>query len=285
MVLRILCILFTLFKISFGFSNQVYDTLYINKDALTIVAHTMQVTAFNDSSYWKPQSMVLELNIGDTLQLHIVNNDTLDHTFSIDELVTTGNTVTAGGTADFELTFDQEGAYRYYSDVAYGKLLGASGIIMYGYQNYARNYWNMFEQDDTLSQDIAALNVNATPLDYWPVIFTINMKVPPALDNDTLAKLTGSVGDTIIITVVNSGQMEHTLHFHGYHVEILQASINTKMIGWSKDTFPILIGEVMVLRLVPDQPGLYPVHEHNLINVSTNGAYPGGMLNLIEISP
>jgi FtsP/CotA-like multicopper oxidase with cupredoxin domain len=93
------------------------------------------------------------------------------------------------------------------------------------------------------------------------------------------------VGDTIYIVVLNSGKMLHTLHFHGYHVEIVNASINSRYNGWIKDSFGILTGEILMLKLIPNKPGLYPVHEHNLINVTTNGVYPGGMLNLIDIQP
>ena len=40
---------------------------------------------------------------------------------------------------------------------------------------------------------------------------------------------------------------------------------------WEKDTFPVFPGEAMTLLLVPDQPGMYPVHNHNLVTVATGG--------------
>jgi len=43
--------------------------------------------------------------------------------------------------------------------------------------------------------------------------------------------------------------------------------------------------ETLVLRLVPDKEGQYPVHDHNLVAVSGNGLYPNGMFTLIEIQP
>ena len=118
-----------------------------------------------------------------------------------------------------------------------------------------------------------------------PDLFSINLKVYPGLENDPFAKINVNVGDTIYIAAVNSGQMEHTLHFHGFHVKIIDASKNPRMNNWIKDSFPIKKGEVVFVQLIANQDGVYPVHEHNLINVSSAGAYPGGMLNLIEIQP
>jgi len=267
------------------FSATVYDTLYINKSPYTIGSFTFDACVFNDSVNFKLENAVIELNEGDNLQLHVVNNDTLEHTFTIDGVINNNNTISAGGTKDFTINFNNVGAYRFYSDVFYGKHLGASSIIMYGYENYPKYYWNMFEQSDTLSHEIASLQTTAIPFTYQPDIFTINLKVYPDLNNDVHAKINQQVGDTIYIAVLNSGKMFHTLHFHGYHVDIISASINSKYNGWSKDSFGILENEMVLVRLVPDQPGMYPVHEHNLINVTTNGVYPGGMLNLINIQP
>lgn len=266
-------------------ANIVLDTLFINKDTVTITGFNYEICVFNDSANFKPLNHVFELAADDTLQLHIINNDTLSHTFTIDGFISSGNTISALGTADFQVVLPNNGAYRYYSDVPYGKLLGASGVILKGYPNYPKFYWNMFEQSDTLSYEIADLSVSNTPIDYTPNVFSINFKTHPALITDMQAKVIGNVGDTLLITVINSGQMEHTLHFHGYHVTIMNATMNTKMLGWSKDSFPLEIGEIVVVRLVPHQDGLYPVHEHNLINVTNFGVYPGGMLNIIDIQP
>ncbi len=272
-----------------SFSITIHDTLHINKAPYQIggtFGYTFQACVFNSSSTFDVQNEIIEINEGDVLELHVINHDTLEHTFTIDDMVESNNLLSPnGGTKDFTLTFTSIGPYRFYSDVFYGKHLGASSVIMYGYESYPRYYWNMFEQSDTLSQDIALLDATTIPFDYQPDIFSINMKVHPDLENDPHAKIVQNVGDTTYITVVNSGVMLHTLHFHGYHVEIISASINTRYNGWIKDSFSILQNEVVLLRLVPDQPGTYPVHEHNLINITTNGIYPGGMLNLIEIQP
>lgn len=266
-----------------AFGNQIFDTLFIHKDTATIGLQNLQLCVFNDSNYFKPFNHIIELSNQDTLNLHIVNNDTLDHTFTIDGVV--DQAIVSLGSADVQLILDQDKAYRYYSDVSYGHLLGAAGVIMKGYENYPKFYWNMFEQSSSLSHDLADLTETSVPTTYVPDVFTINQKVYPETNLDTLGKVTGNVNDTLIITTINSGKMEHTLHFHGFHVEILYLTHNTKMIGWSKDTYPMEIDELVIVKLIPHQEGDYPVHEHNLLNVTTNGVYPGGMIEVLTIAP
>ena len=281
-------LLLIMFQVTVSFSVTVFDTLYINKSLTQIggsFGFSMQICAFNDSSHFNKTSAIIELNTGDNLQLHIVNNDTLEHTFTIDGLIESNNVILAGGVKDFTLNLTQIGPYRFYSKRMYGQNLGASSVIMYGYENYPKYYWNIFAQSDTLSEDIASLDVVTIPNDFQPNVFTINMKVHPELENDLHAKVVQNVGDTIYITLLNSGFMLHAFHFHGYHVEIMDASINSLYNGWIKDSFSVLEKEIVFVRLVPNHPGIYPVHEHNLITITTNGVYPGGMLNLIDIQP
>ena len=78
--------------------------------------------------------------------------------------------------------------------------------------------------------------------------------------------------------------MDHVFHFHGYHVKILDALLNTNQVGWIKDTFPIKINDGISVLLNPDKPGTFPVHDHNLITVVT-GAYPGGMIAVLNVNP
>lgn len=263
----------------------IIDTLYINSGSVTVVDYTLQTCVFNDSVNFNKQNKVFELNSGDELLLHVINNDNVEHTFTIDGIIESGNVIAAGSADDFFLSFPSNGVYRFYSDRSGGKLLGASSIILVGFDNYARYYWNMFEQEQDVTEQIDAGTLTEIPLNYMPDIFTVNMKVSSELTMDSLSYVQQMVGDTIVIAVVNSGNMNHNLHFHGFHVTLLSAEKNAHMTGWSKDSVPLLVGEVMLLQLVADQSGMYMMHNHNLITVTTNGIYPGGMMSMIEIMP
>lgn len=134
-----------------GRTTIILDTLYINSGSLTVVDYTLQTCVFNDSANFFKQNKIFELNSGDELLLHVINNDVVEHTFTIDGIIESGNVIAAGGSDDFFLSFPANGVYRFYSDRPGGKLLGASSMILVGYENYARYYWNLFEQQDTLT--------------------------------------------------------------------------------------------------------------------------------------
>jgi hypothetical protein len=208
----------------------------------------------------------------------------LSHTFTIDNVLETGNTITAGDTSTFLINFSSTGTFRYYSDVAYGKYLAASGNILVGYSNYIHFFWNLFEAKDTFMDSIANSLTTTLPNYFKPEVFTINNFYFPNTVTDPIGAVTGNVNDSIIISVINSGQMISPMHFHGYHVKIIDVKIHQTILGWEKDTFPVFPGEAMTLLLVPDQPGMYPVHNHNLVTVAT-GAYPGGMITRLNIMP
>jgi hypothetical protein len=39
----------------------------------------------------------------------------------------------------------------------------------------------------------------------------------------------------------------------------------------------------MMVELVPDKPGRYPIHNHNLVTTTVGGNYPGGMMMHMHI--
>ena len=120
---------------------------------------------------------------------------------------------------------------------------------------------------------------------YRPNYFLINGLSNPKIDQDTLAKVRGNVGDTLQLFVLNSGNAVHSLHFHGYHVKVIYSSRSSEVVGWVKDTYALYKGEVVQLEIVPDKPGEYPVHDHNLVAITANNIYPKGMFTTLVIKP
>jgi hypothetical protein len=279
--IRILLCYILLLVHSASWATIIPDTLYINKSIITIGAYNPVFCAFNPSPTFELKNPNYSIDIDDTLLITVINNDTIEHTFTIDGLITQNNYINAGNTESFIVKFSQAGSYAYYSKVPYGKQLGASGIIQAGYSEHKNYYWNLFDQEESLSVQLANGIVTSPNSSYRPQLFTINNLTYPATTSDMDGAIEEMVGDTIIISVYNSGKMHHTIHFHGYHVTILNAKKYTQYIGWSKDSFPVVIDELMTLQLVPDKPGMYPVHDHNLATVP--GGILGGMMTKIHI--
>ncbi|MEZ4826701.1 MAG: multicopper oxidase domain-containing protein [Bacteroidia bacterium] len=119
--------------------------------------------------------------------------------------------------------------------------------------------------------------------DYEPDYFTVNGKSYPDLQADTTAIIKANVGQTIRLVISNTGLHKHSIHFHGYHLEILYSTKFPAHVGRVKDSFPIDPYESLILELTPEKPGTFPVHDHNLVAVTGAGEYPNGMIGFITI--
>jgi FtsP/CotA-like multicopper oxidase with cupredoxin domain len=257
----------------------VYDTLYLNKGQLeTVDTSYFDYYAFNDSANFKTTNARIVLAVGDSLYLAIVNNDAIVHQFNITNTVGNFISIPANDTAYIATKFDEVGVFIYHDPLDFPKFqyLGLGGMIVVDDFNGGRFYWNIKEHkgswNDTLD---AGYFVDWST--YYPNYFTINGLSNPFINDDPASRVTGNVGDTIRIYMSNTGMAVHSLHFHGYHLEIITSSDNPAHSGRLKDTFPIKSTETLILQLIPDKVGEYPVHDHNLVAVSGGNIYPNGM--------
>jgi len=227
---------------------------------------------------------IVDLDLNEPGSASLINLDTLEHTLVISDVDWEGISVAPGDTAVFtwpELNF---GTYRYHLTGLRGEFLQASGILRVGVSATHRFVWNLADLQSNWMDSVANGLVPVWE-NYIPDFFTINEAHYPYTLDDEQAVVALAMGDTALISVANAGQMDHVLHFHGYHVEILQSTRLPSRVGWIKDSVPIRTGEGLTLQLIPDKTGIYPVHDHNLIAVTNAGFYPGGMLTQIIVEP
>jgi FtsP/CotA-like multicopper oxidase with cupredoxin domain len=267
------------------FANASNLTLYINKGSLTIGTSFISACAFNADENLNTKSEIIELDVNEVINITVINTDSLEHSFTIDGFIDSNNAIAPFQTEVFYVSFPNPGTFRYYSDKSYGANIGASGIFLIGFPNESHFFWNLFDLNKQLTHDFANLSETSYPADYLPELFFISGTHYPFTLEDPQTKVVINNGQSCIISVVNSGYMDHVLHFHGFHVEILSAQLAADRVGWSKDTIPLKKGEAMTFRLVANQVGIYPVHDHNLIAVTNAGFYPGGMLTQIQVLP
>lgn len=260
-------------------------TLYINQGTIEYTLGEVAWTAFNPTEILEPGSTRIHAEPGQVIALNIVNTTPVDQTFTIEGSELISEEIAAGATAEIEFSLPQAGVYRYYSTSVSGQFTGASGIVSVGGNADGSFYWNLFDLNIELSHDFVEGVAEEYPSDYQPEMFTINGRFYPNTLDDPDVMVMGSVGDTVLIDIVNSGFMDHIMHFHGFHVNIVSSQLQPERQGWSKDTVPIKRGEAMRFQLVMNQPGMYPIHDHNLIAVTNAGLYPGGMITHIEVMP
>ena len=266
--------------------QSLYHQLYIQRGHLNLIdSSQVDYISFRSAPNDSVHNPIIEANLGDTLNLWVYNQDSTAHDFVITGL-TSPQTIAANDSANIVFHLNNAGVYIYQdpNTATHASYMGLSGMLVVKQHLHASFYWNLREIDPQWNQTISQ-NGTVNLGSYDPTFFLINERSAPQIDADSRSRVTGHVGDTLIIYIANQGIGIHSLHFHGYHCRVLSSSKNPQHLNWYKDTFPVYGGETLILELVPHQPGIYPVHDHNLVATTGNYIYPNGMFTTIMIAP
>lgn len=272
--------------VQLGFCTQLADTLYINTGVFqTFNGSNLAYKAFNASPNFEKNNHILSYSVNDTVSLTIVNNDVVSHQFRCAPLQLLSAEISPGQSVNIEVHSNLPATHVYFDaqDYPTNKNLGLAGMLVFKSSDEASFFWNLKEIDTLWMNEIASGALPSSQ--YNPKFFLINGNHNPDINTDSQARVVGNVGDTLHIHISNTGSASHSVHFHGYHLLIIHSSEYPLHAGRSKDTFPIHPMQSLTLELVPDQPGEYPVHDHNLVAVTGANLYPNGMFLTMLIAP
>ena len=284
-ILGILVLSLQLLQISYA--NLINQKIVLNKGQLLAVDSVrVAYYAFNADTVFNQTNERLKMAIGDSLVLSVMNNTADVQQFILSDF-SINRSIAAGATEQISINAQKAGIHIYSAGKA-GKqidLWGASGMLIITNQNDAGKstfYWNL---KDFESQKVGQLDSGKTVdwSTYYPDYFTVNGLGKDQLVGDVASNVKGAVGESILIMLTNTGNVNHSIHFHGYHCIAQEVTSKRVQKGSSKDTFPLEAGDGLLLLLVPDKPGMYPVHDHNLIAVSGGGKYPNGIFMMLDI--
>jgi FtsP/CotA-like multicopper oxidase with cupredoxin domain len=274
---------------TYSLAGIVQKRLFIKRGLFTTVHKTtFPWIVFNEAdTSFNQLNEVISIFENDTLILTVINHDSTKHGFNLKEY--TGITAAEINPADsitFTLKFPTQGTYIYYDSYQYPKnrYLGAAGIIAVTKKNASikKFYWNVKEHQSDFNNKLAQ-NIPVDWAQYKPDFFTFNgFSYPDILDDTVHTWINGNVGDTIHVFIANTGQSSHSIHFHGYHGKVLYSQ-HAKQIGWLKDTFPMKSMEGILIEIVPDKPGYYTIHDHNLLTNTGASMHLRGMLSIMTI--
>lgn len=240
----------------------------------------------NEATFGKNSDLFI-WNTGDIITLKVVNNDAITHGFTIAGIVNYGN-ILPTDSIEQTFTLTTEGVFRYFDPInsPYNEYTGLAGIIHVKSPTDLTPYfyWDLREHQINWYTDILAGN-SPVANQYDPHYFTINGNSEPDIDLDPVSRVIGSVGQELRVVIVNNGMSIHSMHFHGYHAFLIENSKEPSHEGREKDTFPVYPKETVVLSFIPDKPGEYPVHDHNLVAVTGGGIYHAGMFTTLTIAP
>ncbi|MCF7798130.1 MAG: S8 family serine peptidase [Lentisphaeria bacterium] len=117
---------------------------------------------------------------------------------------------------------------------------------------------------------------------YNPQFFTINGLSAPEIFTAPETQFQGQLGEMVRIQMANPGLLPHTLHFHGFHVNVVARNGLPITANW-KDSVPVPAGETITMTLMLDKTGTYPVYDANLLSVTGAGVWLDGMLLQIVV--
>jgi hypothetical protein len=270
-----------------GRSNTVAKSLVLNKGVLqTVDSSLVPYYAFNKDTSFNQTNERLKITTLDTLNLSVQNNTADTQQFTI-KSIQVDEKIAPGDSKSIIIQSVKAGVYAYSASEKGNSiaLWGASGMLVVTEAKDANKqtfYWNIkeFEKQKVLKLDSGkSVDWNT----YYPDFFTVNGFGKDQLVGDVASNVVGNVGDSILIMIANTGRVTHSIHFHGYHCVAQEVTSKRVQKASSKDTFPLEKGDGLMLLLVPDKTGVYPVHDHNLIAVSGGGKYPNGVFMVLNI--
>lgn len=117
---------------------------------------------------------------------------------------------------------------------------------------------------------------------FEPNYHTLNGLSHPATMSDNDTRICCQLGETVLIRMMNFGNINHAVHLHGYHAQIIRINNVDNSMFPPKDSFQLPPYASLDIEMHVDQIGEYPVHLHSLTSVTDNGIYPGGSLTMID---
>lgn len=263
----------------------VQKSLYIYRGELLFIdSLAVPSLHFSEKISAKQEATFFKIIKSDTLRLSLVNLDSIPHQFTISES-SINFTVAKGDTHVVDYVANNPGLFSIHSIGQNHRYLGIAAFICVVREFTTPAFtWQIRDHQSNWHNALYS-GQNKDWSQYEPDYFTINYNSNPDIQKDSSAVIRAKVGDTVRIYVANEGMSIHSFHFHGFHSKIIFHSNRNYQVGWIKDTFPLHPQEAFVLEMVPDKPGYYPVHDHNLIAVTGGGKYPNGIFLIMEISP
>lgn len=120
--------------------------------------------------------------------------------------------------------------------------------------------------------------------DFHPRYWTINGKAFPDTEEDPASMITGKVGETVLIRVINSGYQAHSFHMHGFHYQVIASDGRPLPAAIEKDTINVGPAERYDLLVTFTQGGDFPIHSHNILDNTNDGVYPGGLHTMVSVA-
>ena len=282
---------------STGTGNADY-TLYIEPGFLTINGDggaVINVWGYTDGNGSPPMvpGPILEATQGQSISVEVVNNHNRNHNFVIQGVTSDTGSISPGSSKTYTFTPSQGGVF-FYRDTLNSNVnreMGLHGALIVRSNNGNRAWdngpaydierlWVMTDMDVPRWNERAAAGQSVSTGTYRPNYFMMNGQGGFDAMHDPNTVLEGNVGDVGLVRIVNAGQFDESLHWHGNHFRVI--SRNGQHLGnfeW-QDTINVKAGQTMMV-LYQLRDGIFPMHVHTAQMETANGVYLNGTATLI----
>lgn len=275
-------------------------TLYINAGSLIINGAggtTLPAWGYSEvAGSPKFPGPALSAYEGDTVNITVINNHTINHNFVIQGVTTDTTAIAPGGSRNYSFTASTAGTYLY-SDTLNSNVnreMGLYGAFWVGPADASSKAWTngpgysfqrtwvIGEMDKPRWNDVVSSGGTVNTGVYKPNYFLMNGMGGFDGMADVNTTIEGVVGSSALVRIVNGGQFSHSLHFHGNHFKLLTVNGVRQSAPYKQlDAVNVpAMGTVDVLYEL-NQPGHYPMHVHTAQMETANGVYLNGVATMI----
>lgn len=113
----------------------------------------------------------------------------------------------------------------------------------------------------------------------FPNWFTLSGKAYPATDPVAV-----KLGQKVLLRVVGGGQFNHPMHLHGMSFSVVAKDGAPLASPYEADVVDVAPGERYDLLFTADRPGKWLFHCHIGHHLTNDGAMPGGLLTVIDVT-
>lgn len=280
-------------------------TLYIREATINITSSPVTGNGSTTLSGWTFASassgatglpgVLLESVEGGSFTVEVVNNLNRDHNFVIEGVTSDTASISPGDSRTYTVNTPDSGVY-FYRDTLNNNInrsLGLFGALVVRPSSSSKRAWSggpSFDQqrlwiindmDVPRWNDVALSGGNVDTAKYRPNYFLMNGMNGFQAMGDAATAIEGNVGETFLVRIVNAGQFDQSLHWHGNHFQVISRNGNRLSAFEWQDTINVKAGTTAMTLYKIEQPGHFPMHVHTAQMETGNGVYLNGTAAMI----
>jgi hypothetical protein len=280
-------------------------TLYIRQATINITASPETGNGSTTLSGWTYASsnsgaaglpgVLLESVEGGSFTVEVVNNLNQNHNFVIQGVTSDTNSIAPGSSRTYTVNTPDSGVF-FYRDTLNNNInrsLGLFGALVVrpsasstrawsgGPSFNQQRLWVINDMDIPRWNNVALSGGNVNTGTYRPNYFLMNGMNGFQAMGDAATNIEGNVGETFLVRIVNAGQFDQSLHWHGNHFRVISRNGNRLSAFEWQDTINVKAGTTAMALYRIDQPGHFPMHVHTSQMETGNGVYLNGTAAMI----